>query len=124
MPYTTGAVFNPPAGTTTHIDRIQISCLNDSIVVAINVNLQIFHFLGSTFTRAAVGEALFQVNPQQLVVQTYSVNAANYYEAQINFYSAVNTIVNVFALDAAGNIIAQILQPELTYIDRVTVLNS
>ncbi|AIQ29165.1 MULTISPECIES: hypothetical protein [Paenibacillus] len=121
MPYTTGAVYNPPAGTS-HIDRIQISCLNDSIIVAININLQIFHFIGSSFTRVPVGEALFQVDPQQLVVQTYSVNAANYYEAQINFYSAVNTIVNVFALDAAGNIIEQILQPELTYIDRLSII--
>ena len=121
MPYTTGAVYNPPAGTS-HIDRIQISCLNDSIVVAININLQIFHFIGSSFTRVPVGEALFKVDPQQLVVQTYSVNAANYYEAQINFYSAVNTIVNVFALDAAGNIIEQVLQPELTYIDRLSII--
>jgi hypothetical protein len=121
MPYTTGAVYNPPAGTS-HIDRIQVSCLNDSIVVAININLQIFHFIGSSFTRVPVGESLFQVDPQQLVVQTYSVNAANYYEAQINFYSAVNTIVNVFALDAAGNIIEQILQPELTYIDRLSII--
>ncbi|QUL57249.1 hypothetical protein KDC22_12725 [Paenibacillus tritici] len=123
MPYTTGAVYNPPAGTS-HIDRIQISCLNDSIVVAININLQIFHFLGSNLTRVPVGEALFQVNPQQLVVQTYSVNAANYYEAQINLYSAVNTIVNVFALDAAGNIIERILQHELTYIDRLSIINT
>ena len=121
MPYTTGAVYNSPAGTS-HIDRIQISVLNDSIVVAININLQIFHFIGSNFTRVPVGEALFQVDPQQLVVQTYSVNAANYYEAQINFYSAVNTIVNVFALDAAGNMIEQILQPELTYIDRLSII--
>ena len=123
MPYTTGAVYNPPAGTS-HIDRIQISCLNDSIIVAININLQIFHFLGSNFTRVPVGEALFQVNPQQLVVQTFSVNAASYYEAQINFYSAVNTIINVFLLDAAGNNIGQILQPELTYIDRLTIINT
>ncbi|WP_405111406.1 hypothetical protein MHH28_02640 [Paenibacillus sp. FSL K6-1217] len=123
MPYTTGALYNPPAGTS-HIDRIQISCLNDSIIVAININLQIFHFLGSNFSRVAVGESLFQVNPQQLVVQTFSVNAANYYEAQINFYSAVNTIVNVFAMDAAGTIIGQILQPELTYIDRLTIINT
>ncbi|MEK5032954.1 hypothetical protein MKY96_15970 [Paenibacillus sp. FSL R7-0302] len=123
MPYTTGAVYNPSAGTS-HIDRIQISCLNDSIIVAININLQIFHFLGNNFTRVPVGEALFQVNPQQLVVQTYSVNAASYYEAQINYYSAVNTIVNVFALDAAGNSIGRIVQPELTYIDRLTIINT
>ena len=121
MPYTTGAVYNPPAGSS-HVDRIQISCLNDSTVVAININLQIFHFIGNNFTRIPVGEALFQVDPQQLVVQTYSVNPANYFEAQINFYSAVNTIVNVFALDAAGNIIEQILQPELTYIDRLSII--
>ena len=121
MPYTTGAVYNQPAGSS-HIDRIQISCLNDSIVVAININLQIFHFIGNNLTRVPVGEALFQVDPQQLIVQTYSVNSANYYEAQINFYSAVNTIVNVFALDAAGNIIEQILQPELTYIDRLSII--
>ncbi|NQX49167.1 hypothetical protein HQN87_27980 [Paenibacillus tritici] len=123
MPYTTGAVYNSPAGTS-HIDRIQISCLNDSIIAAININLQIFHFIGSNFTRVPVGETLFQVNPQQLVVQTFSVNAASYYEAQINFYSAVNTIINVFALDAAGNIIEQILQHELTYIDRLSIINT
>lgn len=123
MPYTTGAIYNPPAGSS-HVDRIQISCLNDSIVVAININLQIFHFIGNNFTRIPVGEALFQVDPQQLMVQTYSVNASNYFEAQINFYSAVNTIVNVFAIDAAGNIIEQILQPELTYIDRLSLISN
>ncbi|MNC81335.1 hypothetical protein D3C75_1344320 [compost metagenome] len=71
-----------------------------------------------------MGEALFQVNPQQLVVQTFSVSLADYYEAQINFYSAVNTVVNVFALDTAGNVLENILQPELTYIDRLTIIST
>ncbi|AIQ17638.1 hypothetical protein H70357_13955 [Paenibacillus sp. FSL H7-0357] len=123
MPFTTGAVYNPPAGLN-HIDRIQISCLNDSIIAAININLQIFHFRGNNFTRVPVGESLFQVNPQQLVVQTFSVNLADYYEAQINFYSAVNTVINVFAMDAAGNIVNSILQPEFTYIDRLTIIST
>ncbi|WP_150274321.1 hypothetical protein [Paenibacillus tepidiphilus] len=121
MPYTTGAVYNPPAGLN-HIDRIQISCLNDSTMVPINLNLQIFHFRGVNFTRFPVGEALFQINAQQLIVQTYSVNIADYYEVQMNFYSAVNTMINVFALDAAGNVLDRILQPELTYIDRLSII--
>ncbi|WP_151734902.1 hypothetical protein [Paenibacillus tengchongensis] len=121
MPYTTGAVYNPPAGLN-HIDRIQVSCLNDSTMVPINLNLQIFHFRGVNFTRVPVGEALFQINAQQLIVQTYSVNIADYYEVQMNFYSAVNTMINVFALDAAGNVLDRILQPELTYIDRLSII--
>lgn len=123
MPFTTGAVYNPPDGIN-HIDRIQISCLNDSIILAININLQVFQFRGNNFTRVPVGQALFQVDPQQLVVQTYSMNLANYYEVQINFYSAVNTIINVFALDAAGNVLERILQPELTYIDRLSIIST
>lgn len=123
MPFTTGAIYNPPAGLN-HIDRIQVSVLNDSIQDAINITLQIFHFRTSSFTRFPVGEALFQVNPQQLIVQTYSVNIADFYEAQINFYSAVNTVVNVFALDAAGSVVERILQPELTYIDRLSIITT
>ncbi|QSF46888.1 hypothetical protein [Paenibacillus tianjinensis] len=121
MPFTTGSVYNPPAGLN-HVDRIRVACLNDSILTPININLQIFHFRGNSLTRFPVGEALFQVDPQQLVVQTFSVNIADYYEVQINFYSAVNTIINVFALDAAGNLLERILQSELTYIDRLTII--
>lgn len=123
MPYTTGAVLNPASGLN-HVDRIQIACLNDSITVPINITLQVFHFRGAALNRVAVGQALFQINPQQLIVQTYTVNLADYYEAQINFYSAVNTIVNIFALDAAGNVLDRILQPELTYFDRISVIST
>ncbi|CQR54242.1 hypothetical protein [Paenibacillus riograndensis] len=123
MPFTTGAVYNPPTGST-HLDRIQISCLNDSIISPINLSLQIFHFRGASFTRVAVGETLFQLNPQQLLAQTYSVTLADYYEVQINFYSAVDTIINIFALDAGGNILDRILQPELTYIDRLSIIST
>ncbi|MGN7764356.1 hypothetical protein [Paenibacillus sp. 22594] len=121
MPFTTGAVYNPPTGST-HLDRIQISCLNDSTISPINLTLQVFHFRGANSTRVAVGEALFQLDPQQLVIQTFSVSLANYYEVQINFFSAVNTVINIFALDVNGNVLDRILQSELTYFDRLSII--
>lgn len=121
MPFTTGAVYNPPTGST-HLDRIQISCLNDSTISPINLTLQVFQFQGANSTRVAIGEALFQLDPQQLVIQTFSISLANYYEVQINFYSAVNTVINLFALDVNGNVLDRLLQSELTYIDRLSII--
>ncbi|GGF70829.1 hypothetical protein GCM10010912_15060 [Paenibacillus albidus] len=123
MPFTTGAVYNPAAGST-HADRVQVSCLNDSNSNTINISLLIFQFRGASFTRIPVGEALFQVNPQQLIVQSYSVNLADYYEVQLNFYSAVNTIVNIHTVDAAGTVLHNILQTQLTYIDRLSLIST
>lgn len=121
MPYTTGAIYNPTIGTL-HANTVQVLFLNDSMNIPTNMEVQVFQWQGPTLDKIASGQDLFSINPQVLATRTYSINAATYFEIQIDYFSAVNTSVNCYALDSSGSIVQRVLQLELFIIDRLTVI--
>lgn len=119
MPYSTGLLFNSPNGVDRATQLI-VTCLNDSVNIPSNIELQVFRWDTSQNARIPIGHDLFQLPAQVSKTLLYTLNAADYFEVQSDFFSATSTIIQAYSLDSVGNITQRVLQSEMMWIDRFT----
>ncbi|WP_068619847.1 hypothetical protein [Paenibacillus tuaregi] len=121
MPYTTGAIYNPST-VPTAAGQILVVCINDSANLTANIELEVFQWGVADGPRTPLGHNLIALPPQAVQSFTYPLNAAVYYEVQMDYFSATSAVVNVFGLDAVGGVVQRVLQWEMSQIDRLTNL--
>lgn len=119
MPNTTGLIYNSPIETSS-ATQILVTCLNDSLNIPTNIEIEVFKWDTSLSIRTPIGHDLIQVIPQAGRSLLYALGNAAYYEVQSDFFSATSTIIHVYGLDSTGGIIQRVLQSEMTLIDRFT----
>lgn len=119
MPFSTGLIYNPITGTTQSTQVI-VTCLNDSLNAAVNVELEVFRWDSTQTVRIPVGHDLFQLAPQAGRTFVYPLISASFYEVQSDYFSATSTMINVYSVDSTGQLIQRILQSEMSLIDRFT----
>lgn len=119
MPFSTGLIYNPITGTTQSTQVI-VTCLNDSLNAAVNVELEVFRWDSTQTVRIPVGHDLFQLGPQVGRTFVYPLINASFYEVQSDYFSATSTMINVYGVDSTGQLIQRILQSEMSLIDRFT----
>ncbi|NEU63086.1 hypothetical protein [Paenibacillus sp. ALJ109b] len=94
--------------------------MNDSLNIPANIELQVFRWDTSQTTRIPIGHDLFQLTPQASRTLLYTLNTADYFEVQSDYFSATSTVIQVFSLDSSGNILQRVLQSEMVWVDRFT----
>ncbi|WP_339168317.1 hypothetical protein MKX75_02690 [Paenibacillus sp. FSL R5-0341] len=119
MPYSTGLLFNSPNGVDRATQLI-VTCLNDSVNIPSNIELQVFRWDTSQNARIPIRHDLFQLPAQVSKTLLYTLNTADYFEVQSDFFSATSTIIQAYSLDSVGNITQRVLQSEMMWIDRFT----
>ncbi|MFS0869284.1 hypothetical protein [Paenibacillus xylanilyticus] len=119
MPNSTGLIYNPVNGPTQST-QIIVTCINDSLNVPVNIELEVFRWDTTQTARFTVGHDLFQLNPQATRTLIYPLINGAFFEVQSDFFSATSTIINVYGVDSTGQVIQRILQSEMTLIDRFT----
>ncbi|MEC0127306.1 hypothetical protein [Paenibacillus pabuli] len=121
MPYSTGLLFNSPTGSNRATQLI-VTCLNDSLNIPANIELQVFRWDTSQTARIPIGHDLFQLPPQASRTLLYALNTADYFEVQSDYFSATSTVIQVFSLDSTSNILQRVLQSEMVWVDRFTII--
>ncbi|USB32339.1 hypothetical protein [Paenibacillus sp. YPG26] len=121
MPYTTGAIYNPSTGPTA-AGQILVSCINDSINLTANIELEVFQWGSVDGPRVPLGHNLIALPPQATQNFRYAINAGGFYEVQMDYFSATSAVVHVYTLDAVGGVVQRVLQSEMSQIDRLTNL--
>lgn len=119
MPYSTGLLYNSPTGGDRAIQLI-VTCLNDSLNIPANLELQVFRWDTTQTARIPIGHDLFQVGPQATRTLIYPLTSADFYELQSDFFSATSALILAYGVDAVGNITQRVLQSEMVWIDRFT----
>ncbi|MGN7415567.1 hypothetical protein [Paenibacillus sp. SAF-068] len=119
MPYSTGLLYNSPTGGDRATQLI-VTCLNDSLNISSNIELQVFRWDTSQTARIPIGHDLFQLGPQVSRTLLYTLNTADYFEVQSDFFSATSTLIQAYSLDSVGNVTQRVLQSEMVWIDRFT----
>lgn len=119
MPNSTGLIYNSPTGGSV-ATQILVTCLNDSLDIPVNIEIEVFKWDTTQNTRIPIGHDLFQVGPQASRTLIYALNDAAFYEVQADFFSATSTIIHAYGIDSTGNIIQRVLQSEMILIDRFT----
>jgi hypothetical protein len=119
LPNSTGLLYNTPTGINmaTHII---VTCINDSLNVPVNIEIEVFKWDTTQSMRIPVGHDLFQLLPQATRSLIYGLTNAAFYEIQSDFFSATSTIINVYGVDSTGQVIQRVLQSEMSLIDRFT----
>lgn len=119
MPYTTGLIFNPPT-SADQATQVIVTCLNDSLNIPSNIEIQVFRWDTSQTTRIPIGHDLFQLGPQVSKTLLYSLTSAGYFEVQSDFFSATSTVIHAYSLDSTGAVLQRVLQSEMVWVDRFT----
>ncbi|WP_413374888.1 hypothetical protein [Paenibacillus taichungensis] len=119
MPYTTGLLFNSPTGSDRATQLI-VTCLNDSLNIPANIELQVFRWDTSQTARIPIGHDLFQLPPQASKTLLYTLNTADYFEVQSDYFSATSAVIQAYSLDSVGNVMQRVLQSEMVWVDRFT----
>lgn len=100
--------------------QIIVTCINDSLNVPVNIEIEVFKWDTTQSMRIPVGHDLFQLLPQATRSLIYGLTNAAFYEIQSDFFSATSTIINVYGVDSTGQVIQRVLQSEMSLIDRFT----
>ncbi|RAW14382.1 MULTISPECIES: hypothetical protein [Paenibacillus] len=119
MPNSTGLIYNSPTGTSM-ATQILVTCLNDSLNIPVNIEIEVFKWDTTQNARIPIGHDLFQLGPQASQTLIYALNGAAFYEVQSDFFSATSTIIHVYGIDSTGEIIQRVLQSEMIWVDRFT----
>lgn len=119
MPNSTGLLYNTPTGMNM-ATQIIVTCINDSLNVPVNIEIEVFKWDTTQSMRIPVGHDLFQLLPQATRSLIYGLTNAAFYEIQSDFFSATSTIINVYGVDSTGQVIQRVLQSEMSLIDRFT----
>ena len=119
MPYTTGLIYNPPT-STDRATQLIVTCLNDSLNIPSNIELQVFRWDTSQTTKTPIGHDLFQLGPLVSRTLLYAINTADYFEVQSDYFSATSTAIHVYSLGSTGGVLQRILQSEMIWVDRFT----
>jgi hypothetical protein len=119
LPNSTGLLYNTPTGMNM-ATQIIVTCINDSLNVPVNIEIEVFKWDTTQSMRIPVGHDLFQLLPQATRSLIYGLTNAAFYEIQSDFFSATSTIINVYGVDSTGQVIQRVLQSEMSLIDRFT----
>ena len=119
MPNSTGLIYNPTAGETQST-QIIVTCVNDSVNIPANIEIEVFRWDTTQQARIPIGHELFALSPQATRTFIYPLVNATFFEVQSDFFSATSTIIHVYGVSSTGQIIQRVLQSEMTLIDRFT----
>ncbi|MFC9710290.1 hypothetical protein ACFTRD_19275 [Paenibacillus sp. NPDC056933] len=119
MPNSTGLIYNSPTSGNV-ATQILVTCLNDSLNIPANIEIEVFKWDTTQTARIPVGHDLFQVIPQASRTLIYALTNAAFYEVQSDYFSATSTIIHVYGVDSTGGIIQRVLQSEMILVDRFT----
>ena len=119
MPNSTGLIYNPTAGETQST-QIIVTCVNDSVNIPANIEIEVFRWDTTQQARIPIGHELFALSPQATRTFIYPLINSTFFEIQSDFFSATSTIIHVYGVNSTGQIIQRVLQSEMTLIDRFT----
>ncbi|UPK41507.1 MULTISPECIES: hypothetical protein [Paenibacillus] len=119
MPFSTGLIYNPPS-SADQATQLIVTCVNDSLNIPANIEIQVFRWDTSQAARIPIGHNLFQLRPQVSETLLYPLTSAAYIEVQSDYFSATSTVIHAYTLDSTGVILQRVLQSEMVWVDRFT----
>lgn len=121
MPNSTGLLYNTPTGMNMET-QIIVTCINDSLNVPVNIEIEVFKWDTTQFMRIPVGHDLFQLLPQATRSLIYGITNAAFYEIQSDFFSATSTIINVYGVDSTGQVIQESIAAQIKTSKKITIV--
>ncbi|KOY12580.1 hypothetical protein AMS66_29640 [Paenibacillus xylanivorans] len=100
--------------------QILVTCLNDSLNIPVNIEIEVFKWDTTQNARIPIGHDLFQIGPLASRSLIYALSSAAFYEVQSDYFSATSTIIHAYGIDSTGGIIQRVLQSEMIWVDRFT----